>query len=310
MPELRAALDAPPGGLDRAPAARRQARPAGARGADAEAQRGGEVHARRLGLPRRLGRRRRRRRARPASAPARCASWPRRPGSSCRPSEELVLFSRWITPEVIATRFDAWFFLALAPAHTPPQADGVETTEARWFEPARGARGARSAGELVLSFPTSDAAALAGRVPHLRRGDRRLPRAHDRADPAEGDRRRRRRTARRPPRRPRLPRLSARRPGTAPGRRARGRAGRCGCRSRPSPPCSRLNSWPAFFSAALQLRLAALAQPPEEPELAVVDAEVDLAGHRRHPAEEAGAEQLAQRHRVVLASAPSPGSAC
>src|SRR5262245_57838158 len=35
-------------------------------------------------------------------------------------SEELVLFSRWITPEVISTRFDAWFFMALAPAHTPP----------------------------------------------------------------------------------------------------------------------------------------------------------------------------------------------
>lgn len=67
--------------------------------------------------------------------------------------EELVPFSRWITPEVIATRFDAWFFLALAPAHSPPQPDGVETTEARWFRPAD-ALAAQEAGELVLSFPT------------------------------------------------------------------------------------------------------------------------------------------------------------
>lgn len=67
--------------------------------------------------------------------------------------EELVPFSRWITPEVIATRFDAWFFLALAPAHTPPKPDGVETTEARWFEPAA-ALAAQEAGEVVLSFPT------------------------------------------------------------------------------------------------------------------------------------------------------------
>jgi 8-oxo-dGTP pyrophosphatase MutT (NUDIX family) len=66
---------------------------------------------------------------------------------------ELVLFSRWITPEVIATRFDAWFFLALAPAHTPPTADGVETTEARWFQPAA-ALEAQAAGELTLAFPT------------------------------------------------------------------------------------------------------------------------------------------------------------
>ena len=67
--------------------------------------------------------------------------------------EELVLFSRWITPEVVSRRFDAWFFLALAPAHTPPQPDGVETTEAGWFEP-RAALDAQSAGELALAFPT------------------------------------------------------------------------------------------------------------------------------------------------------------
>jgi 8-oxo-dGTP pyrophosphatase MutT (NUDIX family) len=67
--------------------------------------------------------------------------------------EELVLFSRWITPAVISTRFDAWFFLALAPAHTPPQPDGTETVEARWFRPAA-ALEAQAAGEIVLAFPT------------------------------------------------------------------------------------------------------------------------------------------------------------
>jgi 8-oxo-dGTP pyrophosphatase MutT (NUDIX family) len=67
--------------------------------------------------------------------------------------EELVLFSRWITPEVISTRFDAWFFLALAPAHTPPQADGEETTEAAWVRPSE-ALASEEAGELRLAFPT------------------------------------------------------------------------------------------------------------------------------------------------------------
>lgn len=67
--------------------------------------------------------------------------------------EELVLFSRWITPAVISTRFDAWFFLALAPAHTPPRPDGTETTEARWFRPAA-ALEAQVEGEIVLAFPT------------------------------------------------------------------------------------------------------------------------------------------------------------
>ncbi|HET8862884.1 MAG TPA: NUDIX hydrolase [Solirubrobacterales bacterium] len=67
--------------------------------------------------------------------------------------EELVLFSRWITPEVISRRFDAWFFLALAPAHTPPEPDGVETTEAGWFEPGA-ALAAQEAGEMALAFPT------------------------------------------------------------------------------------------------------------------------------------------------------------
>ena len=67
--------------------------------------------------------------------------------------EELVLFSRWITPAVISTRFDAWFFLALAPAHTPPKPDGVETTDAAWFKPSAALK-AQEEGEIVLAFPT------------------------------------------------------------------------------------------------------------------------------------------------------------
>jgi 8-oxo-dGTP pyrophosphatase MutT (NUDIX family) len=67
--------------------------------------------------------------------------------------EELVPFSRWITPEVVSRRFDAWFFLALAPAHTPPKVDGSEIIEAGWFEPAA-ALAAEQAGEMGLAFPT------------------------------------------------------------------------------------------------------------------------------------------------------------
>ncbi len=54
---------------------------------------------------------------------------------------------------MISRRFDAWFFLALAPAHSPPKPDGVETTDAAWFEP-RVALEAQGAGELALAFPT------------------------------------------------------------------------------------------------------------------------------------------------------------
>ncbi len=67
--------------------------------------------------------------------------------------EELVPFCRWITPEIVSRRFDAWFFLALAPAHTPPEPDRNEIVDARWFEPAA-ALAAAEAGEVVLPFPT------------------------------------------------------------------------------------------------------------------------------------------------------------
>jgi 8-oxo-dGTP pyrophosphatase MutT (NUDIX family) len=66
---------------------------------------------------------------------------------------ELVPYSRWITPEMVSTRFDTYFYLALAPAHSPPEPDGEETIDAGWFEPAR-ALELHRAGELALVFPT------------------------------------------------------------------------------------------------------------------------------------------------------------
>jgi 8-oxo-dGTP pyrophosphatase MutT (NUDIX family) len=68
-------------------------------------------------------------------------------------TEELVPFSRWITPPQVKIRFDTWFFLAPLPANAEPQADGGEVVDARWYKPAA-ALAARGAGELLLVFPT------------------------------------------------------------------------------------------------------------------------------------------------------------
>jgi len=69
------------------------------------------------------------------------------------PVDELVAYSRWITPKVVPIRFDTRFYLALAPAHSPPKPDGSETVDAGWFEP-RDALGRHHAGDLPLVFPT------------------------------------------------------------------------------------------------------------------------------------------------------------
>ncbi len=66
---------------------------------------------------------------------------------------ELVPWSRWITPEVVPVRFDTRFYVALAPAHSPPRPDGAETTEADWFSPQEALERHRN-GELSLVFPT------------------------------------------------------------------------------------------------------------------------------------------------------------
>jgi len=69
------------------------------------------------------------------------------------PADELVAYSRWITPKVVPIRFDTRFYLALAPAHSPPRPDGAETVDTGWFEPGA-ALESHHAGELPLVFPT------------------------------------------------------------------------------------------------------------------------------------------------------------
>lgn len=74
-------------------------------------------------------------------------------GIELGPDAELVPWARWITPEPVPIRFDTRFYLALAPAHSPPRADGGETVDAAWMNPSRALdRGER--GEIELVFPT------------------------------------------------------------------------------------------------------------------------------------------------------------
>jgi 8-oxo-dGTP pyrophosphatase MutT (NUDIX family) len=62
-------------------------------------------------------------------------------------------WARWITPEVVPVRFDTLFFVALAPAHSPPKPDGDEVSDADWFTP-RDALDRHHSGNLDLVFPT------------------------------------------------------------------------------------------------------------------------------------------------------------
>ena len=74
-------------------------------------------------------------------------------GISLSSPDELVLFSRWITPAQVKIRFDTWFYLAPLPAQATPRVDGQEVVDARWYEPAT-ALEASAAGDVFLVFPT------------------------------------------------------------------------------------------------------------------------------------------------------------
>jgi 8-oxo-dGTP pyrophosphatase MutT (NUDIX family) len=68
-------------------------------------------------------------------------------------AQELVKFSRWITPAEVQIRFDTHFFLAALPAGQEPQIDGEECVDLGWFTPAA-ALDAHRDGEIQLVFPT------------------------------------------------------------------------------------------------------------------------------------------------------------
>ena len=68
-------------------------------------------------------------------------------------ADELVPFSRWITPLEVRVRFDTSFFLARAPVGPDGRPDGQETVDLRWLRPTDAlAAGRRD--ELALVFPT------------------------------------------------------------------------------------------------------------------------------------------------------------
>ena len=105
--------------------------------------------------------------------------------------DELVPFARWITPEEVKVRYDTWFYLALAPAHSSPEADGEEIVETAWLEPAE-ALARHGRGELLLVFPTIHKLQVLSKYETADEALDGRPRGQRRADPPAGGRQRRR----------------------------------------------------------------------------------------------------------------------
>lgn len=74
-------------------------------------------------------------------------------GIELHPEAELVPLARWVTPEVVKTRFDTWFFIAAAPPAAEAKPDGFEMTAARWVTPSLAVEQADSE-EFAVVFPT------------------------------------------------------------------------------------------------------------------------------------------------------------
>ncbi|MBI2572130.1 MAG: NUDIX hydrolase [Candidatus Schekmanbacteria bacterium] len=67
--------------------------------------------------------------------------------------DRLAYFAHWITPEIEPKRFDARFFMAVAPRDQHAGHDRAETTASVWLSPAA-AIDCYEAGEIVLAPPT------------------------------------------------------------------------------------------------------------------------------------------------------------
>jgi 8-oxo-dGTP pyrophosphatase MutT (NUDIX family) len=67
--------------------------------------------------------------------------------------DELVPFSRWITPAEVKVRFDTFFFAVEAPVGASPAPDGEECVDMAWKRPAD-ALSEYADGKLQLVFPT------------------------------------------------------------------------------------------------------------------------------------------------------------
>lgn len=62
----------------------------------------------------------------------------------------VTCLSRWVTPAQEPRRYDTFFFVAHVPEDARPAADDVETTEARWVDPAA----ALADDDVPMIFPT------------------------------------------------------------------------------------------------------------------------------------------------------------
>ena len=104
---------------------------------------------------------------------------------------ELVPFARWITPGEVKVRYDTWFYLALAPAHSSPEPDGEEIVETAWLTPAE-ALERHGRGELLLVFPTIHKLQVLSKYETAEEALAAARRGERRADPAASRRQRRR----------------------------------------------------------------------------------------------------------------------